>query len=240
MPIPEEPLSDSLKDVEDLSLRFSVEGDFKHNGELDAATRQRELIEAITRMASSNSNTGVNYGPGRRQRLFVIAIDCYDQNGDDAQIFQETLMCVKKAASVGHGQGQVGLVLLTGSSLQETIKSFKGCQVNIEDFDALVCKSGSEMYYPWRDLAADADYEIHIEYRWPGENVRSMVPRLATLEVGADDDIMEYAGSSSSRCYSYNVKPGAKVRNLLCCRKITNLNGKWCLKTYICSFINFL
>ncbi|KAF2297250.1 hypothetical protein GH714_020022 [Hevea brasiliensis] len=40
-PIPEEPMSDSLKDVEDLSLRFSIEGDPKLNGELDAATRQR-------------------------------------------------------------------------------------------------------------------------------------------------------------------------------------------------------
>ena len=85
------------------------------------------------------------------------------------------------------------------------------------------------MYYPWRDLAADADYETHIEYRWPGENVRSMVPRLARLEVGADDDIVEYAGSSGSRCYSYSVKPGAKVRNLLYCRKTINLNGQWFL-----------
>ncbi|GMY07956.1 hypothetical protein FCV25MIE_03195 [Fagus crenata] len=55
MPIPEEPMSDSLKEVEDLSLRFSTEGDTKINGELDAATRQKELIEAITRMASSKA-----------------------------------------------------------------------------------------------------------------------------------------------------------------------------------------
>lgn len=224
MPIPEEPMSDSLKDVEDLSLRFSVDGDFKHNSEHDAATRQRELIEAITRMASSNSNAAVTYCPGRRQRLFVIAVDCYDQNGHDTQTFQEIIMSVKKAASLGFGQGRVGFVLLTGSSLQETVKAFKGCQVSIEEFDALVCKSGSEMYYPWRDLAADADFETHIEYRWPGENVRSMVPRLAILEGGTEDDITEYAGSSSSRCYSYNVKPGAKVRNLLFCRKRTDLN----------------
>ncbi|KAB2635052.1 sucrose-phosphate synthase 4 [Pyrus ussuriensis x Pyrus communis] len=231
-PIPEEPLNESLKDVEDLSLRFSVEGDFKHNGELDAATRQRELIEAITRMSSSTSNVGATYGPGRRQSLFVIAIDCYDQNGDGTQVFQEILVNVKKAAGLGYGQGRVGIVLLTGSSLQDIMKEFKGCQVNIEDFDALVCKSGSEMYYPWRDLAADADYETHIEYRWPGENVRSMVPRLARLEVGAEDDVVEYARSSSSRCYSYSVKPGAKTRWVDDLRQLLRMRGFRCNLVY--------
>ncbi|KAL6219247.1 hypothetical protein ACLB2K_012453 [Fragaria x ananassa] len=228
VPAPEEPMSDSLKDVDDLSLRFSVDGDFKHNSEHDAATRQRELIEAITRMTSSNSTAAATYCPGRRQRLFVIAVDCYDQNGNGTQTFQEIISSVKKAASLGFGQGRVGFVLLTGSSLQETVKAFKGCQVSIEEFDALVCKSGSEMYYPWRDLAADADFETHIEYRWPGENVRSMVPRLAILEGGAEDDITEYGGSSSSRCYSYNVKPGAKTRRVDDLRQRLRMRGFRC------------
>ncbi|XP_004290259.1 PREDICTED: probable sucrose-phosphate synthase 4 [Fragaria vesca subsp. vesca] len=228
VPAPEEPMSDSLKDVDDLSLRFSVDGDFKHNSEHDAATRQRELIEAITRMTSSNSTAAATYCPGRRQRLFVIAVDCYDQNGNGTQTFQEIISSVKKAASLGFGQGRAGFVLLTGSSLQETVKAFKGCQVSIEEFDALVCKSGSEMYYPWRDLAADADFETHIEYRWPGENVRSMVPRLAILEGGAEDDITEYGGSSSSRCYSYNVKPGAKTRRVDDLRQRLRMRGFRC------------
>lgn len=218
MPIPEEPMSDSLKDVEDLSLRFSVDGDFKSNaGELDAATRQRELIEAITRKASSNGSAAANYCPGRRQRLFVIATDCYDSNGDWSETFQTLLTDVIKSASLGSGVGRIGFVLLTGSSLQEITEALKRCQVNIEDFDALACRSGSEMYYPWKDLVLDADYESHIEYRWPGENVRSMVTRLARIEGSAEDDIQEYAGASSTRCYSYSVKFGAEVRILQCC-----------------------
>ena len=43
---------------------------------------------------------------------------------------------------------------------------------------------------------------------------RSMVTRLARIEGEAEDDIMEYVSAGSSRCYSYSVKPGAKVRNL--------------------------
>ncbi|GMY07999.1 sucrose-phosphate synthase 4 [Fagus crenata] len=210
MPIPEEPMSDSLKEVEDLSLRFSIERDTKINGELDAATRQKELIEAITRMASSKGNPSANYCPGRRQWLFVIATDCYNSAGECIETFQATIKNVVKAASLGLGLGRIGFVLSTSLNLQETIEALKCCQVKIEDFDTLVCRSGSEMYYPWRDMVADVDYEAHVEYRWPNVNVRSMVTRLARIEGETEDDIMEYVGAGSSRCYCYSVRPGAK------------------------------
>lgn len=231
MPIPEEPMSDSLKDVEDVSLRFSIEGDVKINGESDAATRQKQLIEAITRMASSKP--GVNYCPGRRQWLFVIAVDCYNSTGDCTETFHAIIKNVMQAANSGLGLGRIGFVLLTGLTLQETIEALKGCQVNIEDFDALACKSGSEMYYPWRDMVADVDYETHVEYRWPGENVQSMVTRLARIEGEAEDDIVEYVHARSSRCYSYSVRPGAKVRKLLMVGTFL-INGRYYLKLSIC------
>lgn len=215
-PVPEEPMSDSLKDVEDLSLRFSIEGDPKLNGELDATTRQKKLIEAITQAASFNGNTNVTYSPGRRQMLFVIAVDCYDCNGKSTETFQEIIKNVMKAAGSCLGLGRIGFVLSTGSSLQETMEALRYCPVNIEDFDAIICNSGSEMYCPWRDMVADLDYEAHVGYRWPGENVRSMAIRLAKVEDGAEDDVLEYVQASGSRSYSYIIKPGAKVRDLLC------------------------
>ncbi|XP_031255492.1 disease resistance protein RPS4-like [Pistacia vera] len=215
MKVPEEQMSDSLKDVEDLSLKVSIEGDFKLNGELDAATRQKKLIEAIIQKASFNGSASVTHSPGRRQTLFVIAADCYDSNGNITEKFQTTIKNVMKAAGLSIGLGKVGFILVTGSSLQETMEAIKSCPVNIEDFDAIICNSGSELYYPWRDNVADLDYEAHVEYKWPGENVRSMVIRLARTEAGdEDDDIAEYVDACSSRCYSYSIKPGAKVRFL--------------------------
>lgn len=205
-------MSDSLRDVEDLSLRFSTEGDFKLNSELDAATRQRKLVEVITQRASFNGNTTITHSPGRRQMLFVIAVDCYDSNGNITENFQAIIKNVMKAAGLSLGVGTVGFILVTGSGFRETMEAIKSCPVNIEDFDALICNSGSEMYYPWRDMVADGDYEAHVEYRWPGENVRSMVPRLARAEDGAENDIIEYADICSTRCYSYTIKPGATVR----------------------------
>ncbi|TYH72730.1 hypothetical protein ES332_D05G275200v1 [Gossypium tomentosum] len=232
MTIPEEPMSDSLRDMEDISLRFSIEGDIKLNGEIDAAARQNKIVEAFTRMASLNSNTGIVYGPGRRQMLFVIAADCYDSNGETTETFQAMIMNVMKDAGLCFGLGNIGFVLLTGSSFRETMQALSCCPVNIEDFDALVCNSGSEMYYPWKDMVADTDYEAHVAYRWPGENVRSMAMRLARTEDGAEDDITEYVAACSSRCYSYSIKPGAKTRRIDDLRQRLRMRGFRCNLVY--------
>lgn len=231
MTIPGEPLSDSLRDVEDFSLRFSMEGDFKLNAELDAVTRQKKLIEAITQKASFNGNASVTHSPGRRQMLFVIAADCYDSDGNTTETFQAIIKNVMKAAGLSLGLGRVGFILVTGSSLGETMEAIRRCTVNIEDFDAIVCNSGSELYFPWRDMVADGDYEAHVEYRWPGENVRSVVPRVARAEDGAEDDIVGFVDASSSRCQSYSIKPGAETR------KVDNIRQRLRMRGFRCNLV---
>ncbi|XP_061337414.1 sucrose-phosphate synthase 4 isoform X2 [Gastrolobium bilobum] len=231
-PIADEPISDSLRDVEDLSFRFSTEGDSKLNGEMDPAARQKEIIEAITRRVSSTRNSNASYFPGRRQRLVVIAADCYDSDGNIAKAFQAIIQNVMKAARPGISTGRVGVVLLTGLSLQETIEALSSFQANIEEFDALVCNSGSEMYYPWKDLMADVDYEAHVQYAWPGENIRSMVTRLAIIEGGEENDIVEYVTACSSRCYSYSVKPEAMIRKINDLRQRLRMRGFRCNLVY--------
>ncbi|KAL4032168.1 hypothetical protein IC575_005233 [Cucumis melo] len=233
VPIPEEPMSDSLKDLEDLSLRFTIEGEFKFNGELDDAMRQKELVEAITkRMVSSNNNDSASHYPGRRQGLFVIATDCYNNNGEYTKSLRSTIKNVMQTGST-LGLGSIGYVFLTGSSLRETMEALKWCQVSLEEFDALVCNSGSELYYPWRDTAADTDYESHIEYRWPGENVRSTVTRLAKLEGGNEDDITEHVGLWSSRCCSYSVKSIANIMKTEDLHQRLRMRGFRCNIVYV-------
>lgn len=65
-PAPEEPMSESLRDVEELSLKFSIDVDFKANGEMDMARRQYELVEILSRKANSISKPIVSYSPGSR------------------------------------------------------------------------------------------------------------------------------------------------------------------------------
>ncbi|KAK7322359.1 hypothetical protein VNO77_25738 [Canavalia gladiata] len=231
-PVAEEPISDSLRDVEDLSFRFSTEGDSKLNGEMDPAARQREIIEAITHRIVSTCNSNTNYFPGRRQRLVAVAADCYSNDGNIAETFQATIKNVMRAARPGIGAGRVGVVLLTGLSFQETIEALNSFQVNIQEFDAVVCNSGSELYYPWKDLMADADYEAHVEYVWPGENIRSVVTRIARIEDGEEDGVVEYASACSSRCYSFCVKPGAMIRKIDDLRQRLRMSGFRCNLVY--------
>lgn len=230
--IAEEPISDSLRDVEDISFRFSTEGDSKVNGEMDPAARQKQIIETIMCRVSSTGNSNASYFPGRRQNLVVVAADCYDKDGNIAEAFQAIITNVMKAVQPGIRSGRVGVVLLTSLSLQETIEALNSFQVNIEEFDAVVCNSGSEMYYPWKDLMVDADYEAHVEYAWPGENIRSTITRLARIDDGEESDIVEYSSVCSSRCYSYSVKPGAMIRKIDDLRQRLRMRGLRCNLIY--------
>ncbi|KAF5187729.1 Sucrose-phosphate synthase [Thalictrum thalictroides] len=229
----EEPMSDSLRDVEDLSLRFSIDGDFKVNGELDPASRQKELIDTLIRRQQSTTSSNVafkSYGPGKRLRLFVVAVDCYHANG---VVSNDSLSMIIKTvlAAASDPAGKTGFLISTGSTLAETMEALRSCQLDPSDFDALICSSGSELYYPWRDLVADVDYSSHVEYRWPGDNVRSTIMRLARLDDEADDGVAEYVYACGSHCYAYMVKPGAKAL------KTDDLRHKLRMRGFRCNLV---
>ncbi|XP_076919155.1 sucrose-phosphate synthase 4-like [Bidens hawaiensis] len=229
IPTNEEPMSESLRDVEDLSLRFSIDGDLKANGDVDPATRQKELIETFTKMSTSNRKSNTSYSPGRRQTLYIIAVDSYDTKGDPTETFPIIIKNVMEIA--GADSGVIGFILSTGLSLNETKAVLKKCQVNIDKFDALVCSSGSELYYPWRDLTVDEDYDNHTEYRWPQENVRSTIMRIARLENEDDDNMVEEIKTYSSHCYTYIIKPGAKTR------RVDDLRQRLRMRSFRCNTV---
>ncbi|PWA55053.1 sucrose-phosphate synthase family protein [Artemisia annua] len=228
IPNKEEPMSESLKDVEDLSLRFSIDGDFKANGDLDPVTRQKELIETFSKMSTSTRKSNTSYSPGRRQALYIIATDSYDTNGDMTETLSTIIKNVIEIADAN--PGEIGFILSTGLSLQETKEILQRCQVNLENFDALVCNSGSELYYPWRDMTVDKDYVNHTEYRWPEENVRTTIMRVARLE-NEDEDNLTQIKTSSSRCYTYIIKPGAKTR------RVDDLRQRLRMRSFRCNTV---
>lgn len=90
-------MGDSLRNVENLPLKFFFDGYFKINGELDAVTRQRKLIETLTHMASSNFNYSISHNPDKRQRLYVI--DWYDSNEDSIERLPTVIKNVMKVIS---------------------------------------------------------------------------------------------------------------------------------------------
>ncbi|KAH1253468.1 putative sucrose-phosphate synthase 4 [Glycine max] len=201
---------------------------------MDPVARQKQIIEAIMCRVSSTGNSNANcYFPGRRQRLVMVAADCYDSDGNIAEeAFQAVVINVMKVVRPGIRSGRVGVMLQTGLSFQETIEALNNFQVNMEEFDVVVCNGGSEMYYPWKDLMAYTDYEAYAEYAWPGENIRSTIPRFAKVDDGEENDIVEYASACSSRCYSYSVKPGAMIQKIDELRQRLRMRGLRCNLVY--------
>lgn len=240
VPAPEEPMSESLRGVEDLSLKFSIDGDYKVNGDADPSARQQELVEILTRKAVSNGSPMVNYCPGRREALYVVATDCYSSNGFITETLTSITNNIKQA--MGSRSSQIGLVLLTGLTFSEVIETFKSSHIKLEELDALVCGSGSEVYYPWKDLVIDGDYEARTEYRWPSEHVKSMVMKLAKAEGAAEDDIEHCSSASNSRCYSYTIRLGSKTRKIDDLRQRLRMRGFRCnlVYTHAASRLNVL
>ncbi|CAH9115959.1 unnamed protein product [Cuscuta epithymum] len=231
VPATEEPMTESLCGVEDFSLKFSIDADLKLNRDVDMDNRKQELINVLTRKQSLNPKLSISYFPGRRQALYVVAVDCYDNMGNASEILSLIINNVNQIR--GSKSSQTGLVLMTGMSLHEMKEAIKNSQANLEDFDAIACNSGSEMYYPWRDMVLDEDYEMHIEYRWPCENVKSVMTRLAKVDAsGTDSDDMTCISPSSSRCYTYIIKAGTKTRRVNDLRQRLRMRGFRCNTVY--------
>ncbi|KAL7181857.1 hypothetical protein ACSBR1_040714 [Camellia fascicularis] len=93
------------------------------------------------------------------------------------------------------------------------------------DFDAFICNSGSELYYPSSTsengpfglpIIADLDYYSHIDYRWGGEGLRKTLVGWASSindEKGVEGGpvVAEDESGSAKHCYSFKVKDPALV-----------------------------
>ncbi|XP_073003587.1 probable sucrose-phosphate synthase 5 isoform X2 [Typha latifolia] len=226
----DEPLSDSLRD---LSIRLaSTDGsDFKHtNGGADVTATILDALRRHRGHAVASNAAALRFSPGRRPRHLVIAADCYD--GDGRLLIDDFKSIVEQVMGMGGPNGSTGYVLSSGSTISEVVDALRCCHVDPREFDALICSSGAEVCYPWRDLDADVAYGSHVEFRWPAEHVRSAVPRLAMLDGAEEDDLALDDVASSAHCYAYSVKPGAKVRKIDAIRQRLRMRGFRCNLVY--------
>lgn len=234
----EEPMSESLRNVEDLSLQFSVDAvDFKPGGDISTA-----LLEAFHQRHPERRHAATNYtsSPYSKQKICVIAADCYDSNGQ--MMITDLSSLIEKVMEACVPDGRTGFVFCTGSNITETVEALRCCKVEPGAFDALVCSSGSEVYYPWRDMIADEDYGAHVEYRWPGEHVKSSLLRLAKLDGLAEDDLMVDETTGNLHCYAYSLRPGAKARKVDAIRQRLRMRGFRCNLVYTraCTRLNVI
>lgn len=237
----EESLNDSLKDVQDMSLRLSVDGEKTSlNESFDASAAAGDAVqEQVNRVLSKikRPETAKQESEGdkkdnvpskypmlrRRRKLIVIALDCYDTNGAPQkkmiQITQEILKAIKSDPQISRVSG---FAISTAMSMSELTEFLKSGNIKVNEFDALICSSGSEVFYPGTctedngKLYPDPDYSSHIEYRWGGDGLRKTIWKLMNTQEGKHEKsvtsaIEEDVKSSNSHCISYLIKDRSKV-----------------------------
>ncbi|OQU83187.1 hypothetical protein SORBI_3005G089600 [Sorghum bicolor] len=211
-------LSDSLRG---LSISIDASHDLKAAGAGAGAggdSAAAAIMDALRRRRRSTvddrpptARAAIGHAPGRRQSLLVLAVDCYNGDGTpDADRMKKAVdLALSAAAAAG---GRLGCVLSTGMTIAEAAEALGACGADPAAFDALICSSGAELCYPWRDVAAaDEEYAGHVAFRWPGDHVRAAVPRLGKAEGAKEADLAVDEAACSVHCHAYAVAGASKV-----------------------------
>lgn len=241
----ESSLNDSLMDVQDMSLRLSVDGEKSSlNGSLDytaAASgdpvqdQVRRVLSKIKKPESDSHDkeagkklpeNAVSKYPmlRRRRRLIVIALDCYDDKGAPEKKMIQIMQDIFKAVRSDTQTGRVsGFAISTAMPVTETIEFLNLAKIQANEFDALICSSGGEVYYPGTyteedgKLFPDPDYAAHIDYRWGNDGLKKTIWKLMNTIEGGEKSvnsswpIQEDQKSSNDHCISYLIKDPSKV-----------------------------
>ncbi|KAG9447916.1 hypothetical protein H6P81_014044 [Aristolochia fimbriata] len=275
----EESLGDSLKDVQDMSLRLSVDDRSSLNGSVEynqvglekAAEKvdpelQDQVKKIMNRIKKPSSEakdnevgkkhneTGagtINKYPAlrRRKRLIVIALDSYDDQGNPSkkllQIVQEIFKAVKLDSQMARF---TGFALSTAMPISEAIDFLKSGKIQATDFDAIICSSGSEVYYPGinqlpdndgEKISSDPDYASHIDYRWGCDGLKKTIHNFMNFQDGklvksldTSHVIKEDAKSNTGHCISYFIKNSTKARRVDDLRQKLRMRGLRCHPMY--------
>ncbi|XP_042486503.1 probable sucrose-phosphate synthase 1 [Macadamia integrifolia] len=259
---------DSLRDIQDISLNLKLSLDGEKNEDsatLDSALdseetfahRKSKLENAVLtwskgvlretnkagNIEKADQNTMVSKFPALRMRkhIFVIAVD-----SDTSTELLEYIQKVFKAAGMARASGSVGFILSTALTISEIQTLLLSGGLSATDFDAFICNSGSEIYYPSSSseglpsefpFVVDSDYYLHIEYRWDGDWLRKTLVRWAASVVdkkGKNEEqiFTEDEQRSTSYCYAFNVKNTASVPPAKELRKLLRIQALRCHVIY--------
>ncbi|CAI9092675.1 OLC1v1027986C2 [Oldenlandia corymbosa var. corymbosa] len=245
---------ESLRDIHDLSLKISMDG-YKDvvGSSLDKglesgreATQKKSQVENSALALSgkgSMEKAEQSAFPTLKSRssIFVISIDCDSLD----ELVRFTQMIIEAGKKGSGSRGSVGFILSTSYTISEMDSLLKLGKFSPKDFDAFICNSGGEIYYPCssqegnasdRPFIADSDYHSHIDYRWGGDDLGKTLVRWADSfnrekKNGKDEPgvISEYA-SGSTHYFAFKV---SKPELLPAVREIRKLMRNQALRCHV-------
>jgi len=118
----------------------------------------------------------------KRKKLIVFAVDSYDMLTGKLttallQLIQGALNAIKRSNT-----RSVGFLISTALTVSKTLSMLSENGIAVQDFDALICGSGSQLHYPAVSASREENYDLlydhHIDYRWNKGGIRKTMPRL--------------------------------------------------------------
>ncbi|KAL9267329.1 Sucrose-phosphate synthase-like protein [Drosera capensis] len=257
----EESESDSPGDslnIQDISLnlKLSLDGEKTEGGsnlddtldsEENAVDAKSKMENAVLKLSKSMDKAHIDGGnlhghaARRRKYVFVIAVDSDSSSG-----LLEIVRTVLEAAVDLRSKGPVGIVISTALTIAELNSILQSGGLSASEFDAFICNSGGELYYPSTraedkstgfPFIKDSNYHSHVEYRWGGENLRKTLVKWATSvnekkgQDGAQIVIAEDS-ASTSHCYAFKVNDFSLLTPLKELRKFLRFQALRCHSVY--------
>ncbi|XP_058112059.1 probable sucrose-phosphate synthase 1 isoform X2 [Magnolia sinica] len=262
---------DSLRDIQDISLNLKLSLDGEKGEESAAPDSALDSEESTVDGKSKLESAVLKFSKGvlkttkrtlssdraeqggstskfpmlrRRKHIFVIALDT-DSNTDLLEFIQK----IFDAAHMAMTSGFIGFILSTSLTISEIHSLLVSGGMNATDFDAFICNSGSDLYYPSSNssedmpsatelpFVIDLDYHSQIEYRWGGEGLRKTLVRWTDSVVdkkGENEEriVTEDEQRSTTYCYAFNVNNPTRIPSVKELRKMMRIQGLRCHVVY--------
>ncbi|KAK8461570.1 hypothetical protein SEVIR_1G059500v4 [Setaria viridis] len=177
-----------------------------------------------------------------RKHIIVISVDSVSK--------EDLVKIIRNAIEVIRTQNMsdsTGFVLSTSLTISEIYSLLVPAGMLPTDFDAFICNSGSNIYYPSYSgetpnnskitFALDQNHQSHIEYRWGGEGLRKYLVKWATSVVerkGRTERqiIFEDPEHSSTYCLAFRVVNPNHLPPLKELRKLMRIQSLRCNALY--------
>lgn len=207
-----------------MNLKLSVDGEkAEDSGSLGNTLDIMNKVD-FSKKIEEKSNASKLPILRRRKHIFVIAVDT-----DTETDFIEAVKSIFDAACEDRISGSIGFVLSTALTISEIHSVLMLGGIPATDFDAFICNSGSELYYPSansEDLLSpfdlpfdlDLDYNSQIEFRWGGDGLRKTLIRWAATVVDKKGEVEEQVviedkQRSASYCHAFEVRNPSLVKH---------------------------